>query len=509
MDENMKATKKSENTISHQGRLGIKKNELALHILIPFLVVSSMVLQYFARLFNLDSDHIWSLAVGRWISQNGTVPFVDIFSWTVPGKEWFSNSWFFCWLLYKADLYVGYFGPALIIFVSYMITGYFLYAICRRYNPSTFSSLIFAIATFILIYFSVLPRAYIFTLAFLAIIFYLLRFKRESWLIYTIPLIFFLWSNVQSSMKFGIVILIVEALAGTVLFKDKKFGLWPVVALSFLATLMNPYGLNFWDFSPASFIDLGTPYINEWKAVDFSNYLILALYLVLGATGIIGLMRVKKPLEREKLMILFWFWAALIYSLTTVRALHYVLLLWGPCFSAFADQTEKEKKFFKPVVVSLILIVWISSMIYSLPLIPLELNAQGKPVSTVEYLEKQSLEKDYLAKTMPVGAKDFLINNPQLQKNLFNSYNFGGYLLYNDMKVFIDARESVFTQNNVMEDYMNLTELSAPPEAIIEKYDVRNFVLEKDKPLIYYLNLSPKWEKVFEDNIAVIYSLKE
>ena len=139
------------------------KNNLWLHLLIPLFIVSSGIFLYFARLSSLDSDHLWSLAVGRWISEQGTVPFVDIFSWTVAGKEWFSNSWLFCWLLYKADLYLGYLGPALIILIVYLITGYFLYAICKRFNPTTFSTLIFTITALAFIIFSAMPRAYIYS----------------------------------------------------------------------------------------------------------------------------------------------------------------------------------------------------------------------------------------------------------------------------------------------------------------------------------------------------------
>ncbi len=93
-----------------------------------------------------------------------------------------------------------------------------------------------------LVYFSATPRAYIFTFAFVAAIIYLIRFKRDTRLIYLIPLRFLLWINIQTSVRFGLVLLFVEALVGTIIYKDWR--LWHILGLSFLATLVSLYGIR-------------------------------------------------------------------------------------------------------------------------------------------------------------------------------------------------------------------------------------------------------------------------
>ena len=40
-----------------------------------------------------DSDTYWQTAVGRWILDHGTVPSVDIYSFTRTGVPWMSTSW--------------------------------------------------------------------------------------------------------------------------------------------------------------------------------------------------------------------------------------------------------------------------------------------------------------------------------------------------------------------------------------------------------------------------------
>ncbi len=83
------------------------------------------MLQKVSGLLYVDSDQFWSLAVGKWIVEHGAVPAVETFSWTVEGLPWRSNSWLFCWLLYKVDWYWGMYGVAIM-----------LLAMCLRLNRS-------------------------------------------------------------------------------------------------------------------------------------------------------------------------------------------------------------------------------------------------------------------------------------------------------------------------------------------------------------------------------------
>lgn len=40
-----------------------------------------------------DPDLFWHLATGRWILAHHSVPRVDPFSWTVPGRRWIAHEW--------------------------------------------------------------------------------------------------------------------------------------------------------------------------------------------------------------------------------------------------------------------------------------------------------------------------------------------------------------------------------------------------------------------------------
>lgn len=486
--------------------------DLLLAILLPLVVTISFFLLRLALNFNMDSDPFWSIAVGEWIHANRTVPFVDLFSWTAYGEAWTSNSWLFCWLIYSADQLLGYFGVALLMLLPCLATAYFVYFMCRRFHNSTFAILVFITGMALLIMITVTPRAYVFTFAFVAAILYLVRFKNQSRLIYLIPLIFLLWVNVQTSIRFGMVILLVEALAGTFFFKERRLRLWPVVLLSYLATLIHPYGLKIWGMSASSLVAPGTQYVSEWLAPDFNNMAMLGLYLIFFIFALLGAFRLRDEMkagiyDHNKIMTLFWFWAALIYSLHTGRAVAYVLLMLPPYFSAYATKADGEKRFLKPAVLAVVLLLFLSSLTTAITAFPLALaEDEQKPVSFVEYLQVNPTLNETAAKLIPAGAVEYLKENPVLAEKLFNSYIFGGYLMLNDIAVFIDARESVFTRLGITTDSVRLSRLSSEPEEIIEKYGIENFLLSKNTPLEHYLNLHPDWEKRYEDDIAVVFT---
>ena len=464
-----------------------------IHIfLIPLLIVVSSMLVKITGIYYVDSDQFWSLAVGQWIAEHGAVPVVDTFSWTIEGKPWQSNSWLFCWLLYQIDYYWGMYGVAVMIAAVYYVTALFIYAMSHKLNQSRITVWIFAVGMWSLIYLSATPRAYIFTFIFVAAILYLVRFHRDTRLIYLVPLIFLLWVNVQTSVRFGIALLMVEALVGTFFYKDKR--LWSILVLSFLATLANPYGTSIWGISILGIATPGVQYISEWQAPNFNNTSILLRYLIPAITGVVasyGVVfsaREKNAIDRDQLMIFFWFWAMFLYALTMARASNYMMLLWIPYFAAFAPRWLTTRFRIKPYILSGILVLFTLSILIILPRLPLFRAPEA---------------------TVPVGALRYLQEHPEVQENIFNDYIFGGFLLANDIKVFIDARESPYTREGVTADYMALINLRATPNRIIDKYEIKNFVIRTNRPLTFFLDESPDWELVYIDRTAVIFTKAE
>ena len=101
--------------------------------------------------------------------------------------------------------------------------------------------------------------------------------------------------------------------------------------------------------------------------------------------------------------------------------------------------------------------------------------------------------KDYIDETRyPVKATQFLLENVNLnEKKLFNGFNSGSYLEFNDIKTFMDGRSEIFESN-----YNNTTILKDYIDACITiKVNYKNFI----KKYKFDILLIDKSFKIYEE----------
>ena len=93
---------------------------------------------------------------------------------------------------------------------------------------------------------------------------------------------------------------------------------------------------------------------------------------------------------------------------------------------------------------------------------------------------------------------------------LFNDYNLGEALIFNNIPVFFDARADLYAQEHIMADGISLMFLEQANknekqryvdiEALIDKYDFDAFLIIKTRPLYSYLISYPnKYHCVFQN----------
>jgi len=113
-----------------------------------------------------------------------------------------------------------------------------------------------------------------------------------------------------------------------------------------------------------------------------------------------------------------------------------------------------------------------------------------------------AVQEEYL----PVEAVQFIRAN-NLSGPMFNSYNWGGYLiwhLYPDYPVFIDGRTDLY-EDEFIREYVKVT-LARPgwPE-ILDQYGVNFVLIESDSILAAFLEESDGWQRVYAGDIAKIF----
>ena len=253
---------------------------------------------------------IWAhAAVGKWIWANQRVPRAPLFLWSEPNAPWVAHSWlsqlFFYGLLAK-------FGPLGVVFFStFMVTIVFLLlwkTIPRQSTIPFWLPIIFALAIWVSAP-RFQPRQELFSALFLVLTLAFLvawssgRF--DDWLqhkglleasLVAVPIItlFFLWVNIHALIAVGLLLLLATVVAdvaqsqfGTDRFdapaRSRVLVLVAVAGFCLAATLLNPYGLKYWEAarvlqsgSQAQFVEEWKPL---WKLADMWPYVIVQTLL--------------------------------------------------------------------------------------------------------------------------------------------------------------------------------------------------------------------------------------
>ena len=111
------------------------------------------------------------------------------------------------------------------------------------------------------------------------------------------------------------------------------------------------------------------------------------------------------------------------------------------------------------------------------------------------YFIKPKIKAKYIdEKTYPVEMSDFILkyfekNNINIEDvRLYNEYNYGSYLLFKEIPVFIDSRCDLYAPeyNNgrdIFMDFINSSNLDVWFEDIFEKYNITHIILYKDSKM--------------------------
>lgn len=144
-------------------------------------------------------------------------------------------------------------------------------------------------------------------------------------------------------------------------------------------------------------------------------------------------------------------------------------------------------------------------------------------ISLFQY--KKKIDNKFISEsTYPVQAATWIKENLNVNEiKLYNEYNYGSYLIYRDIPVFIDSRCDLylpeFNKNvEVFKDFLNMNNMNINNEQIeekIEQYGFTHFIVLKKTRLKWYLDAnSDKYIKIYptediEDKNFVIYERVE
>ena len=126
--------------------------------------------------------------------------------------------------------------------------------------------------------------------------------------------------------------------------------------------------------------------------------------------------------------------------------------------------------------------------------------------------------------TYPVKASDYIIENVDLSTmKIYNEYNYGSYLVFRGIPVFVDSRADLYTPQfngeknddgkyegkDIFSDYINTSNIGVYYENKFGEYDITHVLIRKNSKLNMFISRNDKYIELYGDNNFVFYQRNE
>ena len=469
----------------------------------PLVLVAVLVFVLSLRQLS-DPDLGFHLKYGKWIVTNHHVPVTDISTYTVTQHPYTDLHWLFQVVLYAVFRLTGY--PGISLYVCLLSLLLFLLMLWRQQTFGIPLSItcIALLSAFLLIDPRIAPRPEMITFLFLTgTIFILdLHYDRRKNLLFILPVIMLVWCNMHALFVLGMVVMAVYFLSDLVNSRkpDKSMLTW--IIISFLACLINPYGLKGFSL-PIELLTRFDPqniynqHIQEFIPFFAQSHFVVRDYLFLSLSGItvLFILITFHNSKIHEIIILFLF---AFIAFRSIRNIPLFVLVAIPVVSHKAYEISGKIRFRRKKAG---LILYIMMIVIPLALIP-------RMLTNAWYISNNSFNKTGMginASHQPLQASDFLLNN-HLDGRILNSIGFGGWLSWTlPQPIFIDGRLEVM-QEPIYEEVTESWRGGLP--RMINKYHpqliIYNYV--KYYPWTFQLKELNDWRLIYADGLTAIFA---
>jgi len=460
-----------------------------------------------------DSDIFWALKSGERIIANLSVPLTDPFSYTFAGKEWIDFTWGFQVLVYIFYTYLGgWFGLFIFQLLLLYATFYLLYKSLVLAGSGRWW---LAIAALYLVFaatqdrFFIRPHlvAYLFVVSYLYLLLLYSGENKARYLLYLLPLQV-LWANMHSSFILGIFIVcsyatgafVSEIRKGVRSGASGSFKVVLAVSLLLIAvSLINPYG---WKLIIFPFIHQGGEnaealrFIKEWQPFPLTGLLdlyplpfgVFAFKVIL--LGVFASMALN--LRRLRLYDLMLVFALTYMAFSHIRwisvfAFFVAAILVGN-FAGYLEARGRDSVVLRRLCMALTCFVAVAFLYQA----------------ATTYRGSYGLGPG--TGVFPRGTVEFM-KREGIKGNIFNQYDFGGYLIYNypELKVFIDSRTPTIYSPYFYWSMRKAVMDGSLWDKIVKENEIDIALLKTRESACGMLRESKDWSAVAFDDVSVLY----
>jgi hypothetical protein len=455
----------------------------------------------------VDTDTWWHVRSGETMLETRTILTTDPFSLTKRGEAWIDHSWGAQLIMYGFYRLAG--NAGLAIYTALLATAGMavVYLMCEG-NPYVRGFALILGAAAASVFWSARPQMLSFFLS--TITLYLLHlYKRKKvdrlWLI---PVLMIVWVNLHGGFAIGFILLF-GTIAGEVLGRLfdganpdvltwRQIGKLIVITVIAAAVLViNPNTVQMWGY-PFRTVGIGVlqSFIQEWNSPNFHGRETWPfVFLLVGTLAAVGLG--SRKLDWTDLVLVG---GTAFLAMYAGRNISVFAIVTTPVFTRHLHSWLEDKGWrlarSRPprggmLVMNYVLLGLITggALLYIL--------------TTLNPATVRKAQEDYL----PVKVAEFLNTNvdPQTAGAMFNSYNWGGYLMFAapQFPVFVDGRTDLY-DDVLLTTWLNTT-LGKDWQQTFSTWNIRLVVIEKESALAGILRTDPTWREVYADEKASVF----
>jgi tetratricopeptide (TPR) repeat protein len=470
----------------------------------------------------ISSPDVWHHVKSGWlVAQQGPAT-GDVFSHTARGKRWVQYEWLAQLSIYGVNRVGG--VDALmalrVVVVGLVAALFFLTARVRGASPVAAAMAVLIAMCALSERFFTRPELFTWVCLGGVMLSYELIRKGKTKLLWLPPLLMIPWANCHGAWVAGLAWMGLTCGGDTIAYWARMKGtlthwarmkgtpkrrvltvMWVVVGLSFAAPMINPYGAHIWEvpFELSRSAEVRSA-IAEWAKPGLDNFM---EFRFLG----IPILLISLILAFRQIRMGDWLVVAFFGVLSTKAVRHppLALLIASPIMAVALCQVGREflsagrrKRALSKRSVRATAVAVVAALCATIAFGGLGFRGFGWGMNE---------------KKFPIGATRFLEEH-QLDGNLYNTYDFGNYLLYARYPanlVFIDGRIDMYGAE-VKSLYDQVRDATLKAAGILDAHSVSICVIKtqakSDTNILKMVQKSKLWALVYWDDISAIYVKK-
>ena len=480
----------------------VQRTTWFIFVLLILLLLAIFIVAFPGARLLQDPDLYWHTATGRLIWTTWSLPRVDEFSHTFRGDPWIARDWLSDLAFYGSYSLDGWRGVSILAALSIALAYGLLFLTLARTIRLTVA---IGVAVVMVSLSTGHLHARTQLLADVLIVVWVAGIVRAvdtktspNW--FLLPAMA-LWANVHGGFIVGLALAavlaaeaIIEGPSGERRSLARRWTVFLLAAVA--ASCLTPYGwvpllLTFKGFVLGNEVK---QYVREWQPVSLMSapitliFVLLMMFAALLAGAKIRLPRLVLVIALTGIMLSSVRYVG-PYNLVTPLLLATPLCAQFPILR-FTSQIESQPQFF--VLLAKAARRTLYPLYAAIVLIPFAAAAFGKAVTPDPQIT-------------PAAAVDYIVDHNDGGK-VYNSFNFGGYLIFRKVPTFVDGRTDQLFLNGFFSQRINTT--TKHPRKIIqylEEYNIKFVLVEPDSFESQELQATVGWRKVYSDKYSALF----